>query len=381
MDKSVSRADGAPDTEVWVGMREVMHEVTLIPGDGTGPELCDAARRCLEATGVSIRFDVQPAGAEAFERHGSVLPEQTIASIERTGIVLKGPLSQPPGGASGNALLRQRFDLFASLRVCKRHKGVVSLAANLPVDLVIVRENTEDLYAGIEFDASAPETVALIDYLNRLSKRPIAPGSGIGVKPISAFASRRVAQLAFNYARALGRRKVTAVHKANVLKRTDGLFLSVCREVAKDYSDIEFDDRVIDNVCMQLVQKPHQLDVLVMPNVYGDILADLATAVIGGLGVAPGANMGERVAVFEATHGSAPKHKGKNKVNPTALILASVMLLRRLGEGAAAAKLESAVADVIAEGRFVTYDLKPNRDDPTAVGAREMTDAIIKRLR
>jgi isocitrate dehydrogenase (NAD+) len=261
---------------------------------------------------------------------------------------------------------------------------VRSYFSELNVDIVIVRENTEDLYAGVEFEAGKPETARLIEFINSLpADKKIKSGpqeTGISIKPISISGSERIVRCAFDYARRVGRKKVTAVHKANIMKHTDGLYLATARKVAEDYKDIEFEDRIVDNMCMQLVQKPELYDVLVLPNLYGDILSDLGAGIVGGLGVAPGANIGPNGAVFEATHGSAPKYKGQNKVNPTALILSGMLMLRHLGEMKAADRLESAVAAIIAEGKDVTYDLKPNRDDPTAVGTREMAEAICKKI-
>ncbi|MGB4727235.1 MAG: isocitrate/isopropylmalate family dehydrogenase, partial [Thermogutta sp.] len=284
-----------------------------------------------------------------------------------------------------NVFLRQELGLYACVRPCKYYPGVRTFFQNVPVDLVIIRENTEDLYAGVEFERGQPATSQLIECINQLStdrkiKTPAAE-TGISIKPISVSGTERLVRYAFRYARENGRKKVTAVHKANIMKFTDGLFLEVARQVATEYPDIEFEDRIVDNMCMQLVQKPELYDVLVLPNLYGDIISDLAAGLVGGLGVAPGANIGENGAVFEATHGSAPKYKGQNKVNPTALILSAVLMLRYLGETEAADRLEWAVAEVIREGKDVTYDLKPHRDDPTAVGTQEMADAICRKLR
>jgi isocitrate dehydrogenase (NAD+) len=362
------------------------HEVTLIPGDGGGPELAEAARRCVEATGVAIHWDVQEAGADVMARTGNPLPESTMASIRRTRCALKAPITTPVGTGfrSINVHLRQELGLFACIRPCKYYPGVRTFFSNRPVDLVIVRENTEDLYAGIEFEAAQPATGELIDYINKLSpQRPIKSGraeTGVSIKPISVSGSEKIVRAAFNYARDNGRRKVTAVHKANIMKHTDGLFLAVARKVARDFADIEFEDRIVDNMCMQLVQKPELYDVLVLPNLYGDILSDLAAGLVGGLGVAPGANIGPDSAVFEATHGSAPKYKGQNKVNPTALILSAVLMLHHLEEADAANRLERAVAAVIAEGKDVTYDMKADRNDPSAVGTSEMATAICRQL-
>ena len=359
-----------------------MHDVTLITGDGTGPELCEATRRCIDATGVQINWDVQPAGVDIMETEGTPIPDYTLESVRRNKVALKGPITTPVGTGfrSVNVYLRQELDLYACLRPCKYFGGVRSFFSELDVDLVIVRENTEDLYAGIEFEAGKPETADLIASINKVSKKQIRAGSGVSIKPISAEGTHRIVKFAFDYARRVGRKKVTAVHKANIMKFTDGLFLSEARAVAKDYPEIEFEDRIVDNMCMQLVQKPELYDVLVLPNLYGDILSDLAAGIVGGLGVAPGGNIGERGAIFEATHGSAPKYKGQNKVNPTALILSGVLMLRHLDEMDAADRLENAVAAIIAEGKDVTYDLKPRRDDPTAVGTSQMADAIIAKM-
>jgi len=271
------------------------------------------------------------------------------------------------------------LDLYVCLRPCKSYKGVRSRYTD--IDLVLIRENTEDCYAGIEFEKDKDDTAELIDWLNEHSRRKIRPDSGITIKPISAYATERIVQFAFDYARKTGRRKVTSVHKANIMKYSDGLWLDVSRQVAKKNPDIEFEDRIVDNMCMQLIQKPELYDVIVLPNLYGDILSDLCAGLVGGLGMAPGANIGDNTAIFEATHGSAPKYKGLNKVNPTALILSGVMMLRYIGKTTQADRLEAAVAAVIAEGKNVTYDMKPSRDDPTAVGTSQMADAIIEKIR
>lgn len=357
------------------------HRVTLIRGDGTGPELAEATRRVLEATGVIFDWDVQEAGVDIMETMGTPLPESVLESIRSTKVALKAPITTPVGTGfrSVNVAIRKELDLYACLRPCRSYAGVRSRFEN--IDLVIVRENTEDLYAGIEFERDTAEVQELREWL--ISKRPKAllkqPG-GISIKPISVPGSERIVRYAFDYARANGRRKVTAVHKANIMKYTDGLYLEVAREVAKSYPDIEFDDRIVDNMCMQLVQKPEQYDVLVLPNLYGDILSDLCAGLVGGLGVAPGGNIGELGAVFEATHGSAPKYKNLNKVNPVALILSGELMLRHLGEIEAADRLNQAVSSVIAEGTHVTYDMKDDRNDPTAVGTAQMADAIIGKL-
>ncbi len=356
-----------------------MHNVTFIPGDGTGPEVAWAMRRCVDATGAQIEWEEQHAGVDVMEEKGTPLPPEVLESVRRNKVAIKGPITTPVGKGfrSVNVALRKELDLYACLRPCKYYPGVRSHYPE--VDLVIVRENTEDLYAGIEFQEGTAECLQAIEAIEGLSGAKIKRDSGVSIKPISISGTERIVRWAFEYARANGRRKVTAVHKANIMKFSDGLFLSTARRVAEEYagSGIEFEDRIVDNMCMQLVQKPELYDVLVLPNLYGDILSDLACGLVGGLGVAPGANMGDGIAVFEATHGSAPKYKGLNKVNPTATILSGVLMLRHLGEEEAADRLENAVAEVIAEGAQVTYDLKAQRDDPTAVGTSEMADAII----
>ncbi|MGH7138669.1 MAG: isocitrate/isopropylmalate dehydrogenase family protein, partial [Pirellulales bacterium] len=331
--------------------------------------------------------DVQEAGVDVMQRTGTPLPEAVMESVRRTRCALKAPITTPVGTGfrSINVHLRQALGLFSCIRPCKQYKGVRTFFNDVPVDLVIVRENTEDLYAGIEFERGKPETSKLIDFINQISPdRKVKTGpqeTGISIKPISVSGSERIVRCAFDYARANGRKKVTCVHKANIMKHTDGLWLEVARKVATEYPNVEFEDRIVDNMCMQLVQKPELYDVLVLENLYGDIVSDLAAGLVGGLGVAPGANIGPNGAVFEATHGSAPKYKGQNKVNPTALILSGMLMLRHLGETAAADRLERAVGAVIAEGKSVTYDLKPHRDDPTAVGTREMAEAICAKLK
>jgi isocitrate dehydrogenase (NAD+) len=305
-----------------------------------------------------------------------------LDSIKRNKVALKGPITTPVGGGfrSVNVAIRQALDLYACVRPAKIYEGVRSLYKN--IDLVIVRENSEDLYAGIEFEEGKPETKDLIAQIEKYTNKKIRPDSGISIKPISRFATERIVRYAFEYALKYNRKKVTAVHKANIMKFTDGLFLKTAREVAKEYSDkIIFEDAIVDNMSMQLVQKPQNFDVLVLPNLYGDVISDLCAGLIGGLGIAPGANVGQDMAVFEAVHGSAPKYKGLNKVNPTAMILSGVLMLRYIKEEKAADKLERAVKEVLAEGRSVTYDLKPHPNDPTAVGTQEMAEAIISKIR
>jgi isocitrate dehydrogenase (NAD+) len=331
------------------------HRVTLIPGDGIGPELAEATRRVLDATGIEFEWEVVDAGEATIAAHGTPLPDEVLESIRRNKVAIKGPITTPVGEGfrSVNVTLRQALGLYANLRPARSMEGVVSRFEG--IDLVIVRENTEDLYAGIE--------------------HRVGRDAAESIKIITREASERIARFAFEYAVANGRRKVTAVHKANIMKLSDGLFLESCRTVAADYAGrIDFEDRIVDNMCMQLVQKPELYDVLVLPNLYGDIVSDLAAGLVGGLGVAPGANIGPEAAVFEAVHGSAPKYAGQNKANPTALILSGALMLRHLGHPDAASRLEEALRAVVAEGRSVTYDLGGN------AGTSQFADAIIERL-
>jgi len=333
----------------------VSYAVTLIPGDGIGPELAVATRGVLEATGIGFEWDVQEAGEATIASEGTPLPDRVVESIRRNGVAIKGPITTPIGSGfrSVNVGLRQALELYANVRPAKTMQGVESRYEN--VDLIIVRENTEDLYAGIE--------------------HRVGPDAAESIKIITRAASQRIARYAFEYAVKNGRRRVTAVHKANIMKLSDGLFLESCQQVAVDYAGrVEFDDRIVDNMCMQLVQKPELYDVLVLPNLYGDIVSDLAAGLVGGLGVAPGANIGEKAAVFEPVHGSAPKYAGQNKANPTALILSGALMLRHLGETDAAASVERAVREVIAEGTTVTYDLGGT------AGTREFGEAVAARL-
>ncbi|MBU1090967.1 MAG: isocitrate/isopropylmalate dehydrogenase family protein [Candidatus Omnitrophica bacterium] len=359
----------------------MVHRITLIPGDGIGPEVTEGARRCIEATGVKIEWDLAIAGQDAKDKTGELLPQAVLDSIKKNKAAIKGPIITPIGEGfrSVNVAIRHALDLYACLRPAKSYPGVKSYYKD--IDLVIVRENSEDLYAGIEFEQGKPETKEIISSIEKYTKKKIRPDSGISIKPISKFASERIVKFAFEYALKYNRKKVTAVHKANIMKFSDGLFLKSAREVAKRYEGkVAFEEMIVDNMCMQLVQKPHNFDLLVLPNVYGDILSDLCAGLVGGLGVGPGANIGEDMAVFEAVHGSAPKYKGKNKVNPTAMILSGVLMLRYIKEDKAADRLENAIREVLAEGKSVTYDLKPTRDDPSAVGTKEMADAIISHL-
>jgi len=335
----------------------------------------------LEATGVEFDWDIQQAGEAAIAEFGTPLPDPVLESIRRNKVALKGPITTPVGSGfrSVNVALRQALDLYALVRPVKAYKGARNLRDDL--DFIIVRENTEDIYAGIEFEKGTPDAQHLIDEISGLLKKKIRPDSGLSIKPISVSGSERIVQFAFDYARKNGRRKVTAVHKANIMKFTDGLFLSVARQVAERNSDIEFEDRIVDNMCMQLVLRPKEYDVLCCPNLYGDIISDLGAGMIGGLGLAPGANIGTNGAVFEATHGSAPKYAGQNRVNPMAVMLSGVLMLRYLEEAVAADALEKAISNVIALGENVTYDLKEKRDDPTAVGTSQVADAVIAQLK
>jgi isocitrate dehydrogenase (NAD+) len=358
-------------------------KVTLIPGDGIGPEVSLATQRCIEATGVAVEWETVHAGSDVMEKKGTPLPEEVLNSVRKNRVAIKGPITTPVGSGfrSVNVALRKELDLYACLRPCKLYAGIRSPFEK--VDLIIVRENTEDLYAGIEFEAGSTQARTLVQKIMELNpKAKMNPDPAISIKPISRAATERIVRFAFETAIKNKRKKVTAVHKANIMKCTDGLFLRTAKEVAKVYEGrIAFEDRIVDNMCMQLVQRPDEYDVLVLPNLYGDILSDLCAGLIGGLGIAPGANIGDGIALFEATHGSAPKYKGLNKANPTAMILSGMLMLRYLGEEKAADKLESAVATVLKEGRSVTYDLKKDRNDSSAVGTSQMADAIIKAMR
>ena len=326
--------DAGPAAYTW----GVTYEVTLIPGDGIGPEIAAAAKTVLEATGLGFEWDEQTAGEATLAAEGTPLPDRVIESIRRTRVALKGPITTPVGVGfrSVNVALRQALTLYANIRPALSIKGIASRYEG--IDLVVVRENTEDLYAGNERMVNADEAES--------------------IKTITRAASERIARYAFEYALRNGRKTVTAVHKANIMKLTDGLFLESCRHVAVGYEgQIAFQDRIVDNMCMQLVQKPEAYDVLVAPNLYGDIISDLAAGLVGGLGIAPGANIGEEAAVFEAVHGSAPKYAGQDRANPTALILSGALLLRHIGETEAGATVEQAVRAVIGEGDVLTADL------------------------
>lgn len=356
------------------------YRVTLIPGDGIGPEVSDATRAVLDATGIGFEWDEQIAGLTSVEHGGELLPEATLESIRRNQIGLKGPITTPVGKGfrSVNVGLRQALNLYANLRPGKSIPGVQSTFEN--IDVIVVRENMEGMYSGIEFDTGTSEAADVIGSINSYSSRQIAEDAAISIKVITPEGARRIARFAYEYAVANGRRKVTIVHKANIMKFSDGLFLREASQVASEYPQIETNDRIIDNMCMQLMQKPEEYDVLVMANLYGDIVSDLVAGMVGGLGVAPGGNIGTDAAVFEPIHGSAPTHAGKNEANPTAMILSGAMMLRHLGEQNAADRVESAVADVIATGDRVTYDMRADRNPAHAGSTTEMAQSIIERL-
>jgi len=349
------------------------YNITLIPGDGTGPEIVAEARRCIDATGVRIDWEIAEAGLAVLEKKGTPLPQEVLDSIARNRVALKGPLTTPSGTGyrSVNVQLRHHFELFACVRPCKTMKGLQK--GLYPVDLVVIRENTEDLYAGIEFKEGEEATRQLIAVIAEHGKKRIAPDAGISVKPISRTASERIARFAFKYAEDNQRKKVTVVTKANIMKFTDGLFYEEAEKVAREHPSIACEHLLIDNACLHLVSSPHNFDLLLAPNLYGDIISDLCAALVGGLGVAPGANFGDECAIFEAVHGSAPKYKGKNVMNPCAVILSGGLMLDHLGELDAAERLYRAVEAVVEEGRFVTKDLNPH----SSVGTREMADRII----
>ena len=357
------------------------HRITVIPGDGIGPEIVDATIRVLEATGVAFDWDYREAGLDAAEKYGSVLPEEVLDSVRANEVAIKGPITTPRGGGfrSVNVALRKMLDLYACLRPAKSYPGVRSRYQN--IDLVIVRENHEDLYAGVEFEKGDPAIQKIGELTDAAGMGHIREDAGLSLKIISERGTTRVARFAFEYARKYGRKKVTVVAKDNILKFTDGLFFATARHVAEGYSDIDYQEALVDNMAMQLVQKPENYDVLLLPNLYGDVLSDLCAGLVGGLGVAPGANLGDEIALFEPVHGSAPKYAGQNKVNPMALMLSGVMMLRHIAETDAADRMEHALAAVIAEGKSVTYDMKPSPDDPTAVGTSQVADAVIEKMK
>ena len=355
------------------------YKVTLIPGDGIGPEITEATKKVLEATGIEFDWEVCLVGQKAQDEFGTPLPDYVIESVKKNKVALKAPVTTPVGTGfrSVNVALRQRLDLYACLRPCKTYPGIPTPFQN--VDIVVVRENTEDLYAGIEFARGSPEAAELAGLIFRTVNKEVRHDSGFSIKVISEAASRRIVKFAFEYVRANSRKKVTAAHKANILKFSDGIFLTIARQVAKEYSDIEFEDIVVDALCMRLVRRPQEYDVIVLPNLYGDIVSDLCAGLVGGLGVAPGANIGDEIAIFEPTHGSAPKYAGQNKVNPMAMMLSAVMMLRYLGEAEAARRLETAIAQVIAEGKTVTYDLKWQPEQPAATTS-QVAAAVIEKM-
>ena len=358
------------------------HSVALIPGDGIGPEISESMRRVVDATGVGIDWHVVDAGAGVMGEYGTPLPEHVLDAVAQARVAIKGPITTPVGTGfrSVNVALRKHFDLYACVRPCLSQPGDGSRYED--VDIVIVRENTEDLYAGIEFEADDGRVSRLDALVRESGQRPFREGSAISIKPISEFGSRRIVEYAFEYARRCGRRKVTAVHKANIMKATDGLYLRVAREVAERYPDIQFEDKIVDAACMGLVQHPEDFDVLVLPNLYGDIVSDLGAGLVGGLGMAPGANIGTDVAIFEATHGSAPDIAGKGIANPTAQILSAAMMLDHLGETAAAERVRGAVRATLAEGTRVTADVRRALTGSTegAVGTAAYTDAVVAHL-
>ena len=356
------------------------YDITFIPGDGIGPEVTEATKRVLEATGLTFHWDLAYAGAVAQNMFGTPLPDSLLESIKKNKVALKGPVTTPIGSGfrSVNVAMRKELDLYACLRPYKIYPGAPTPFKD--VNIVVVRENTEGLYSGIEFEAGAPDTARLIELIGETKGKVIGGDTSFSLKLTSQTASRRIVKFAFEYVRANNRKRVTAVHKANIMKFSDGLFLAIAREVAKEYPDIEFDDVIVDTLCMRLVRAPQQFDVLVLPNLYGDIVSELCAGMAGGLGVAPGANLGEEMAIFEPTHGSAPKYTGQNKVNPISMMLSGVMMLRHLGEAKNADRLEKAIADVIAEGKNVTYDLKPNAPSDQVVGTSQVADAVIEKL-
>ena len=356
------------------------HRVTVIPGDGIGPELMRATRRVIDATGVAFDWDEQDAGAAVLAREGTPLPPRVLDSLRASRVGLKGPLSTPIGEGfrSVNVMLRIELDLFASVRPARTYAGIPHAVSG--VDLVVVRENTEDLYVGLEFERGAPALAEIRDLVRRSLGRTFREDAALSLKPISEHGSARIVEFAFDLARRHRRTRVTAAHKANIMKYTDGLFLEVARAVAAKHPDVRFESIIIDALCMELVQRPQAFDVLVMPNLYGDIVSDLCAGLIGGLGVAPGANFGEEVALFEPVHGSAPRFAGSGRMNPTALILSAAMMLHHLGEADAAQRLQHAVAHVLAEGRTVTADLTRAGHPGVPATTEQMADAVIEAL-
>lgn len=358
-----------------------MHDIVLIPGDGVGPELTRAVLRCIKASGVSCNWIEKHAGSLAYENEGDILPEHVIKAIADVGYALKGPIITPLGGGfrSVNVALRQELELYACVRPCKTLPNVQTVYDN--VDIVIIRENTEDVYAGIEFEAQAQETKELVNFINTKSttKKKIHEDAGISIKPITEYASVRIVKYAFEYAKTHGRKKVTAVTKSNIMKFSDGIFMRVAEKIAREYPTIEYEHVLIDALCMKLVQG-FEFDILVLPNLYGDIVSDLGAGLIGGLGLAPGANIGDKATIYEATHGAAPEFAGKDLLNPAAMLLSATMMLRDLKENDAAQRIEQALYAVMKEGTHVTFDLLPKEKRSTAVSTTTMIEAIIEKL-
>jgi len=357
------------------------HKIVLLPGDGIGTEVTQAMRTCVDATGVDIDWEIHKVGEHSMKEQGTPMPDAVLEAIRKHKVAIKGPIVTPIGSGfrSVNVLLRQELDLFACIRPSKCYEGTKKKSDK--VNIIMFRENTEDLYAGIEFEKQSREVLQLIELLNKIQPKQIPTDSGISIKPLSVTGSRRIVRAACEYAVKNNRKKVTIVHKANIMKFTDGLFLKEGMDVAKEYEDkLIVRDVLVDNLCMQLVQRPEHFDVLVTPNLYGDIVSDLCAGLVGGLGIAPGANIGDDIALFEPVHGSAPKYAGQNKCNPTATILSAVLMLKHIGESDAGDRLENAIKAVLKEGKTVTYDLKEDRDDPTASGTQEMAEAICQKL-
>ncbi|MCJ7521840.1 MAG: isocitrate/isopropylmalate dehydrogenase family protein [Dehalococcoidia bacterium] len=357
------------------------HNATLIPGDGVGPEITEATIKVVDATGVDIDWEVHQVGEAAISMYGTPLPEKVLESIKKNKVALKGPVSTPVGTGfrSVNVALRRELDLYACIRPCKLFPGITSKYDE--VDIVVIRENTEDLYAGIEFEKGSASTSELIEFIYKTDNVRIGDDSGISIKPISEKATRRIVTFAFEYACANGRRKVTCGHKANIMKYTDGLFLSTARDIAQGYPDIEFEEQIIDNLCMHLVTNPERYDIIVLANLYGDIVSEICAGLVGGIGIAPSANIGNETAVFEPAHGSAPRYAGRNKVNPMAMMLSAAMMLKYLGEVEAAASIDRAIASNIADGKTLTYDLKSDPDDPSAATTSQVANSVCNRLK
>lgn len=355
-----------------------IYKVTLIPGNGVGPEITRAVEHVLDATGIKFDWDIGIIGEQALVKIGTPLPESVLDTIKKNRVALKGPVTTPIGTGfrSVNVALRKLLDLYACIRPCKSYPGAPTKFND--VDVVIIRENTEDLYAGVEFAKGTPDAERLIEFIEDSLKITVRKNSAFSIKMISEFASRRIIRYAFEYARSHNRKKVSAVHKSNIMKFSDGLFLSVARETAKQYSDIEFEDVLIDAFCMRMVRSPNLFDVIVLPNLYGDIVSDLCAGLVGGLGLAPGANVGDEIAIFEPTHGSAPKYAGQNKVNPMAMMLSAAMMLNYLGETEAGDKLEKSIAAVIAENKHVTYDIKQGTGKPAST--MEVAEAVVEKM-